>query len=427
MIATKFQIFLAVLMVVSGSLITISVKWMDMLQSMGISEVHSFDHPLVQADFMFLGEIWCLVVFVVAYKVLQARRDGTVEENVLTKGSRVFNRFILWPPAFLDIIASTTMYFGLTMTNASSFQMLRGSVIVFVAILSRLILKRKIETCKWIGIALIICGLVLVGLADVSAATEDKTVVGYAIQRNDFRQIFNNHEKQSRPEQANNIIKGDCLIIFAQIVTAFQMVYEENFVTKLDIPALQVAGWEGAFGFLTLSFYLCFNDVAQSDVSNTSVDAVVQISNNWRLAVAVIILVFSVAFFNYAGVQVTKEMSATTRMVLDSVRTLTVWLFSLTVGWQVFHFIQVITTNNFNFRLHQSRLQMPHEAINQLHPVVIKDFLKFFQLFGFFFLISGMCVYNNLLVPNVMKCIDGIKSKYQHNKTEEAAKDSVLN
>lgn len=353
MIATKFHIFLAVLMVISGSLITVSVKWMDMLQSMGLSKVHSFDHPLIQADFMFLGEIWCLITFVIAYKVLQARRDGTVEENVLTKGSRVFNRFILWPPAFLDIIASTTMYFGLTMTNASSFQMLRGSVIVFVAILSKLLLKRKIETWKWIGIALIICGLILVGLADVSAATEDKTVVGYAIQKNDFRQIFFNkhinHEKKSASEQSSNIIKGDCLIIFAQIVTAFQMVYEENFVTKLDIPALQVAGWEGAFGFLTLSFYLCFNDVAQSDVSNTSVDAVVQISNNWRLAVAVVILVFSVAFFNYAGVQVTKEMSATTRMVLDSVRTLTVWLFSLSVGWQVFHFIQVITAINFIF------------------------------------------------------------------------------
>lgn len=51
--------------------------------------------------------------------------------------------------------------------------------------------------------------------------------------------------------------------------------------------------------------------------------------------------IVSIAFFNFAGVSVTKELSATTRMVLDSVRTLVVWLFSLAVGWQPFQWLQV--------------------------------------------------------------------------------------
>ena len=34
---------------------------------------------------------------------------------------------------------------------------------------------------------------------------------------------------------------------------------------------------------------------------------------------------------------VTRELNATTRMVLDSVRTLTVWLVSVCVGWETFH------------------------------------------------------------------------------------------
>lgn len=41
-----------------------------------------------------------------------------------------------------------------------------------------------------------------------------------------------------------------------------------------------------------------------------------------------------------------------------------------------------------------------------------------------------MCVYNNILVPHVMKCIDGMKSKFQQKKVEtnvEAAKDSIVN
>jgi hypothetical protein len=35
------------------------------------------------------------------------------------------------------------------------------------------------------------------------------------------------------------------LIVMAQIITAVQMIYEEKYVTKLDIPALQAVGWEG--------------------------------------------------------------------------------------------------------------------------------------------------------------------------------------
>lgn len=51
--------------------------------------------------------------------------------------------------------------------------------------------------------------------------------------------------------------------------------------------------------------------------------------------------VVSIAFFNFAGVSVTKELSATTRMVLDSVRTLVIWTVSLSLHWQNFYWPQV--------------------------------------------------------------------------------------
>jgi hypothetical protein len=46
----------------------------------------------------------------------------------------------------------------------------------------------------------------------------------------------------------NSIITGDLLIVMAQIVTASQMVWEEKFVTKHNVPALQAVGWD---------FWLC--------------------------------------------------------------------------------------------------------------------------------------------------------------------------
>lgn len=52
--------------------------------------------------------------------------------------------------------------------------------------------------------------------------------------------------------------------------------------------------------------------------------------------------ILSIAFFNFAGVTVTKEISATTRMVLDSVRTLFIYIVSLALRWQTFYWLQVI-------------------------------------------------------------------------------------
>jgi hypothetical protein len=52
--------------------------------------------------------------------------------------------------------------------------------------------------------------------------------------------------------------------------------------------------------------------------------------------------VFSIAFFNFAGISVTKELSATTRMVLDNGRTLIIWAVSLALRWQEFYWLQII-------------------------------------------------------------------------------------
>ena len=73
-----------------------------------------------------------------------------------------------------------------------------------------------------------------------------------------------------------------------------------------------------------------------------ALDGLYQLTHNGLLLFSFLLTVFSIAFFNFAGITVTKELSATTRMVLDSVRTLVIWAFSLAVGWQTFQFLQVL-------------------------------------------------------------------------------------
>jgi hypothetical protein len=57
-------------------------------------------------------------------------------------------------------------------------------------------------------------------------------------------------------------------------------------------------------------------------------------SNNGIIVAGVVLNVLSIAFFNYFGLSVTKTQSATTRMVLDSIRTVVIWAFTLAVGWE---------------------------------------------------------------------------------------------
>lgn len=53
------------------------------------------------------------------------------------------------------------------MTSASSFQMLRGAVIIFTGLFSVAFLGRRLVLSQWLGILATIAGLVVVGLADL--------------------------------------------------------------------------------------------------------------------------------------------------------------------------------------------------------------------------------------------------------------------
>uniref|UniRef100_U5EUX3 Putative solute carrier family 35 member f6 n=1 Tax=Corethrella appendiculata TaxID=1370023 RepID=U5EUX3_9DIPT len=368
---SKYQLILAATLVITGSINTLSTKWADNLSARGSDgNVRKFEHPFVQACAMFLGEFLCLLTFKFAYYYLRRKNDGSEDRHDLVKGNRDFSPFILLLPALCDMIATSIMYVGLNLTYASSFQMFRGSVIVFVGMLSVAFLNRQLVAREWSGIAIIILGLAIVGASDFLA--------------NDG----------GASKSRNDVITGDLLIISAQIITAVQMVYEEKYVAGLDIPALQAVGWEGFFGFCVLGLLLIpmyyihvpapFNTNAHGVLEDLP-DALVQIGNNPFLIMAIGGTIISIAFFNFAGISVTKEISATTRMVLDSVRTLVIWTVALLLQWQIFHWLQVL---------------------------------------GFSLLLFGMCLYNNILISNG---ISAVRRWYLRRVYGEMTEEIIVN
>uniref|UniRef100_A0A023GP72 Putative conserved plasma membrane protein n=1 Tax=Amblyomma triste TaxID=251400 RepID=A0A023GP72_AMBTT len=327
---TKYQVFLALMLVFTGSINTLATKWADNSYSIGRDgKLRLFDHPFLQAVGMFLGELSCLLAFrlVFWYYSRKAKAGEPVELPPSASGSRDFNPLIFLPPAMCDLVGTSIMYVGLNLTYASSFQMLRGAVIIFTGLLSVAFLGRRLRTYEWLGIFTVMIGLVVVGMSDI---------------------LFPDSHATKGP---NSIITGDLLIVLAQVITSSQMVIEEKFVTKYKVAPLQAVGWEGFFGFVVLGVLLvpmyfipAGNTIFQNPGGQLedAIDGFIQIGNSWQVCAGVIGTVLSISFFNFAGISVTKELSATTRMVLDSVRTLVIWLFSLAVSWQSFNWTQIV-------------------------------------------------------------------------------------
>ncbi|NXV80800.1 S35F6 protein, partial [Atlantisia rogersi] len=143
---------------------------------------------------------------------------------------------------------------------------------------------------------------------------------------------------------------GDLLIIMAQVIVAIQMVLEEKFVYKHNVHPLRAVGTEGFFGFILLAlllvpmYYIPAGSLSGNPrrVLEDPLDAFCQIRGCPLILLALLGNISSIAFFNYAGISVTKELSATTRMVLDSLRTLGIWAVSLALGWEPFHGLQIL-------------------------------------------------------------------------------------
>ncbi|XP_062857538.1 solute carrier family 35 member F6 [Trichomycterus rosablanca] len=319
---TRYQLFLAGLMLTTGSINTLSAKWADLFSAAGCSGApdHTFSHPFLQAVFMFLGELSCMFVFYILLCHDRHRPEPTMEPG------QSFNPLLFLPPALCDMAGTSIMYVALNMTSASSFQMLRGAVIIFTGLLSVAFLGRRLLPSQWIGILITILGLVVVGLADFVSGSRDD---GHKL---------------------SDVITGDMLIIMAQIIVSVQMVLEEKFIYKHNVHPLKAVGTEGFFGFVILSILLIpmyfipagsFGNNPRQ-VLEDALDAFCQIGHKPLILLALLGNTVSIAFFNFAGISVTKEISATTRMVLDSLRTVVIWVVSLALGWEKFHGLQIL-------------------------------------------------------------------------------------
>lgn len=294
----------------------------------------NFNQPALQTLQMFIGELSCFFVYYMVYKSRFSKGNGYNPLNEpADEGLSIFDSFKLALPSICDLTATTLLNVGLIYTPVSIYQMTRGSIVLFVAILSVLFLNRKITKLEWISLIIVTLGVVIVGLSGSKASESDSA------------------QAMTNKEASALVVFGMTLIVLAALFQAIQFVVEEHILSKKSIVPLKLVYFEGFYGatiLLTIMIILNFIIGAILPPKKFAgspfnlVESFSQLFGSREILITSVFIMVSIASFNFFGISLTHELSATARSTIDTCRTLSVWLLAIFMGWESFHFLQFV-------------------------------------------------------------------------------------
>jgi hypothetical protein len=304
---------------------------------------------------MFLGEALCLLIYFVK-EFVRRRREAAANDyhtlsggghgrdvsprlsavNQLTAtssftspepvssvgGAAVAAKPPVWVYAILccfDLGATSVGGVGLVWVDASTNQMLRGSMVVFCAIFSVLMLKRKLSNPQWGSIGLVCVGLGLVGLSGMLKKKYSPDASG-----------------DSTNVSSGQLLIGILLVLLASALNAVQNVFEEKLLKAVggaEVDPLELVGWEGIFGtilsaflLLPVVYYIPGDDCGRAEDSLNTME---QLKNSPMAIMLSLSFIVSLCLMNWTSQQISQQLSAVHRNLVSAVRTVLVWVGSL--------------------------------------------------------------------------------------------------
>eukprot|EP00928_Gymnodinium_smaydae_P036779 TRINITY_DN25663_c0_g4_i1.p1 TRINITY_DN25663_c0_g4~~TRINITY_DN25663_c0_g4_i1.p1 ORF type:complete len:444 (-),score=94.16 TRINITY_DN25663_c0_g4_i1:85-1416(-) len=290
---------------------------------------HLFNKPWTQTYAMFVGEATVLLVYGFQKRQRKRRRarmlaaaagspaalEAAASNGSPSAGARAPSNWIFAIPASCDVFGTGLAAVGLQWVDSAIWQMLRSALIPFSAVLSRGFLKRQLQPFHWVATLIVTMGLALVGVASMLDATKSLNVT------------------------VSQRLLGMALVVIAQLMAAFQMVFEELLLTgAAKVSAKKVVGMEGTFGccFLTVALFVMYM-IPGPDAGHfeSFPDAVRMCAGSPALLALVLSYVASIPTYNVVGITVGKKMGTVIRCLVDSCRTVTVWAVNLYLHYYV--------------------------------------------------------------------------------------------
>ncbi|KAL0227665.1 hypothetical protein RCL1_003808 [Eukaryota sp. TZLM3-RCL] len=235
----------------------------------------------------------------------------TKNERLLQKQVKSSRLWFIFPTVF-DLGATVTSSLALANSSvpASLYQLLGASLLVFTTINARLFLSRKQKVHQWIAVFLMIFALTCIGVAS---------------------------QLDTPTEESRDLLLGIILLLVAQEFWSLQFVVEEHLLQKLDATPTRVVFYEGVFGSsLMVSTFLPALQLLSGPDSGSqenSIETLQLLVLNPVLIVLIVLFIVVVLFYNIYGQKITQKLSSVHRTVIESLRSLGVWMVGLALYW----------------------------------------------------------------------------------------------
>lgn len=295
-------ILIAVSFVLCNLLASIIEKVTYIIKSNGTNEYgyHSFTKPYFYTATSMLGTALSIVVYVIFF------RKSNKDEPLF---SCFFSMFV---PGILDLFQVCISCVTIAYVGLSIDYMLKSGSVVGVAIIAALVFKRKFKSYQIAGLVVVMISLFVIGLASLLGA--------------------------GRPVETNIPTKWVAVILFLKILSEFgyagQMSYEQYFTQKKHLHPTHVTGLEGIWSFLIAALIILpvlnvtpgsSDGVLHEDI----VDSFVMIKNNLGIIVSLLFVIIIDIIFTVISVYMTALTSAVTRILIELLGTILVWVFEI--------------------------------------------------------------------------------------------------
>ena len=378
---TDVQIYLFMgLLLITGSINTIANKLQQNTTSL---DVQYKGHQKFITFCMFNGEFLCLLLYWLKDGRKKNKNSEDIESSENNPTINLKPKAKIWYflfPAVFDILGSSISSISLSFLPSSIYQMFRGAIIIFTCTASILFLKNKYYRHHFLGICIVVVGLIIVGVNAALSGSSD--------------------------EFDSKIVLGIFLVVLSQVFSCMLFISEEKILKKYDVPPLKAVGMEGMWGvacYIILLFIFYFirceswYDILKNNVCiedgkggelrfENAIFAFKQIWASTDIKIFLSMYILSIAFFNFSGLTISKYSSATSRTIVDTLRTIVVWTFFLTMPF------------------------VPEDT---------KETFSWLQLLGFLILILGGLIYNEILVIKFWGFGDNTKAAIKKREEEE--------
>lgn len=301
--------------IIAGTINSLAIKFCFQTRALGIDgEEEYFQKPWFSSLVMFIA-MTCALPLHYFFERNQKLPHQIPDEMVESKITWSLSKAIFFP-SMCDMIGSSMQQIGLVYINLSIYQMLKGSILLFSAILSIIFLDRKLRTHNWIGLGVACVALSLVGFSSILSTTDD----------------------QAQGSSSGTLwtqLLGISVVIAGQVICASQYVVEEHLLKPPNTASpLVLVGLEGAWGMIVMVGIILplFQFLPGADTENryeNTLDSFVKLSNSSFLCILTVTCFFSVLIYNIVGVMITAESSCIHHTFLDAMRTIFIWMISV--------------------------------------------------------------------------------------------------